>query len=254
VPGVLSAASTYQGVTADLFVSTQLDATTVGIAFNGFENVVSGWQGPILAAEALAHTNVLVDARDGHGGDIDLAAYLVQQFRDQSDPMFLFLAGRGSFVTLDTPALFAFDWSGCATGQASGWMCAWSDISEYAPNASAAPFASSRVAWLDTNDVSCNDMVPLLLDGRANVRIFGPLPTYGAIGNDVPTPAPIAGWSSGSIAVADGRMGVDAPTAESASWLSGTGIAPNQVVVETVSDALAGNDTIVGAARAWLGE
>ena len=53
--------------------------------------------------------------------------------------------------------------------------------------------------------------------------------------------------------MADGRMGVDAKTAESAAWLSGGGIAQT-MMVETVSDALAGKDTVVGAARAWLEE
>jgi len=254
VSGVLSTPSPYAGITEDLFAYTQLDGSTLGLAFNGFENQVSGWQPSVTAAEALAHANVLVDARDGHGGDIGLAEYLFQQFRDASDPMFLFLAGRGSFETPDTPALVSFDWSACGTPQASSGLCQWSDIFSYTPNPGTAPFGSSRVAWLDTNDVSCNDMVPLLLDGRASFRIFGPLPTYGAIGNDVATPAPLAGWSSGSIAVADGRMAVDAATAENAPWLSGTGIAPNQVVVQTVSDALAGTDTVVSAARAWLEE
>jgi hypothetical protein len=254
VSGTLSAASPYAGITEDLFVYSQLDSATLGLSFNGFENAPSGWQPSIAAAEALPHANVLVDARDGHGGEIGLAEYLFQQFRDQSDPMFLFLAGRGSFEAPDTTALVSFDWSACGTAQANRWTCVWSDIFSYTPSTTPAPFASSRVAWLDTNDVSCNDMLPLLLDGAANVRIFGPVPTYGAIGNDVPTPAPIAGWSSGSIAVADGRMASDVTTAQGAAWRSGTGVAPDQVVVQTVSDSLVGNDTVVSAARAWLGE
>ncbi len=254
VPGTLTTPSPYAGVNEDLLAYTPIDATTLGLAFNGFDNEPEGWQGPIDAALALPHTNVLVDARDGHGGEIGVAQFLVQQFRDQSDPMFLFLAGRGSFDAPDTPALVAFDWSACGSGSANGWTCGWADVFAFTPNPSTAPFGGSRVAWLDTNDVSCNDMAPLLLAGRANFRIFGPLPTYGAIGNDVPIPAPIAGWSSGSVAVADGRMGTDATTAESSPWLSGTGVAPNQVVVQRVSDTLAGNDTIVNAARAWLEE
>jgi hypothetical protein len=254
VTGALSEASPYAGITEDLFAYSRIDGSTLGLAFNGFENETNAWQSPIAAAEALPHANVLVDARDGHGGEIGLAEVLYQQFRDQSDPMFLFLAGRGSLDAPDTPALVSFDWSACGTASANRWMCVWSDIFAYVPNTSTAPFGSSRVAWLDANDVSCNDMVPLLLNGRVNLRIFGPLPTYGAIGNDVTTPAPMPGWSSGSIAVADGRMGSDATTAENAAWLSGVGVAPNQVVVQTVSDALAGTDTIVTAARAWLEE
>ena len=110
------------------------------------------------------------------------------------------------------------------------------------------------MAWLNTNDLSCNEMLPLLLDGGASLQIFGPFATYGAIGNDEPTPAPIPGWSSGSIAVADGRMGYSPTAAEGSTWRSGTGVTPNRVVIETVSDALSGTDTIVSAARAWLEE
>ena len=135
VAGMLTAPSSVAGVSEVLLVFAQIDASTLGLSFNGFENTVSGWQSTMQAAEALAHTNVLVDARDGHGGDISLAAYLFQQFRDQSAPSYLYLAGRGSFETPDTPALFAFPWSACGASQASSTTCGWSDIFAFTPNA-----------------------------------------------------------------------------------------------------------------------
>jgi hypothetical protein len=113
----------------------------------------------------------------------------------------------------------------------------------------------AKVAWLNTNDVSENDIVPAMLKGRANLRIFSPFPTYGAFGSRGSLPALVTNMHDGTMALGDSRLGVSVQAAESQSgWLSGTGVPPDQLVTQTLSDVLAGKDTIVSAAREWLAQ
>jgi hypothetical protein len=60
-------------------------------------------------------------------------------------------------------------------------------------------------------------------------------------------------WVDG-IQVLDTRFGSSFATAGAAPWASGTGVSPDQVVLQKVSDILAGTDTVLTAARAWLNQ
>ena len=235
-------------------ISTAIDSTTVAIEFDGFQPTSQPtWMASVDSAFALPHDHVLVDAREGFGGKGALGRYLFQQFRGSGSPAVLILAARGSMEDPDDSSLFAFDWSECATQ--STWECQAIDIAIYQPTSATPPGLNSKVAWLNTDDVSNNDMVPLLLKGRSNLQIFAPFPTYGAYGSDVPIPALMPNWHAGTIAASDGRLGTSIATAEmAASCQSGHGVVPDQVVTQTLSDVLAGRDTIVQAAENWLAQ
>jgi hypothetical protein len=238
----------------DLFLSAALDTGTLGIEFDGFRPTDSvSWKASVDGAFTLPHGNVIVDAREGFGGFNALGNYLFQQFRGTDSPSVLVLAARGTFGDPDDPSLFSFDWTSCLPSP--GFQCATADIYVYQTVNAAPVAAGSKVAWLNTDDFSNNDMVPRLLKGRANFRIFAPFPTYGALGSDVEIPPLMPNWTSGTIAASDGRYGATIATAEaSPAWESGTGVDPDVVVTQTLSDVLASKDTIVAAARSWLAQ
>ncbi len=236
----------------DLFLSAALGPATVGMQFNGFVPTnMSSWKASVDAAFTPPHDNILVDAREGFGGFNALGDYLFQQFRGTDSPAALVLAARGTLSDLDDPSLFSLDWTSCSPS--STYPCSTADIFVYQTINAAPPGANSKVAWLDTDDVSNNDMVPRLLKGRANLRIFAPFPSYGALGSNVEIPPLMPNWRAGSIAASDARYGMTIAGAEaSPGWESGKGVAPDVLVTQTVSDVLAGKDTIVTAATSWL--
>ena len=163
------------------------------------------------------------------------------------------LAARGTYANPDNPTLFAFDWTACS-GDGT-WECQTEDVYIYQALTPTPPGEASKVAWLDTEDVSNNDMVPRLLQGRANLQIFGPFASYGALGSDVNIPPFMPDWHEGTIAASDGRYGATIPDAEGATgWQSGQGVVPDQVVTQKLSDVLTGTDTMVVAAKAWLAQ
>jgi hypothetical protein len=238
----------------DLLLSAALGPATVGIQFDGFRPTNStSWKASVDAAFTPPHENILVDAREGFGGLNALGDYLFQQFRGTDSPAVLVLAARGTFSDPDDPSLFSLDWSSCSPS--STYPCSTADIFIYQTINAAPPGASAKVAWLDTDDVSNNDMVPRLLKGRANLRIFAPFPSYGALGSNVEIPPLMPNWRAGSLAASDARYGATiAGAEESPGWESGKGVAPDVLVTQTVSDVLAGKDTIVTAATSWLSQ
>ncbi len=238
----------------DLVTSAALDGGTLAIEFDGFTPTSSTvWKAQVDQAFTLPHGKVLVDARLGHGGLNALGNYLFQQFRGTTDPVVLALASRGTFSAPDDPSLFSFDWTQC-TSTTNPFPCATADIFVYQTSQAAPPAGQSKVAWLDTDDVSNNDLVPRLLKGRSGLQIFAPFPTYGALGSDVELPGLLPNWHSGTIAASDARFGLSVATAEATpACESGTGVAPDVVTTQTLSDVMTGTDSMLTAARNWLG-
>jgi hypothetical protein len=237
----------------DLVLSGELDGGVLGIELDGFTPTTQAvWKTGLDTALALMpRDRIIVDARQGHGGKDSLGNYLVQHLRGTESPVSLVIAGRSGYDVPDAPWLFSFDWSTCVPPQS--FQCSTTFFFLYGPNVMNPPGAAARVAWLNTDDLSNNDMVPLLLQGRPNLTIFGPWPTYGAIGGDEAIPPLMPDWTSGTIAIGDTRYGTDPSSAELSSvWHSGAGVPPDVVVTQTLSDALAGQDTILNAAMSWV--
>jgi hypothetical protein len=233
------------------------------VEFDGFEaanddtnptDPYHAWVDPIRMALAGGQ-NVLFDARLGHGGNSVLGAYLVHQIRDESAPYFTLAVPRGTWGNPDPTWLFDPSLATCADGD--WWvpdLCGWTGGQIDEPTLSSAPATGVKVAWINAADVSMNDIVPRDLLGAPNVRIFGPHPTMGAYGiiSQIPPVGP--GWLPGSVQTLDMRFGSSFTTAVAAPWQSGTGVPPDQIVLQKISDILASTDTVLTAARTWLAQ
>ena len=233
------------------------------VEFDGFEaatddtnptNPYHAWVNPIVMA-LTSGQNVLFDARLGHGGNSVLGTFLVHQVRSENAPYFTFAMPRGTWDDPDPTWLFDPSLATCAEG--NWWdpdLCGWTGGQIDEPTLSSTPATGVKIAWVDATDLSMNDIVPRDLLGAPNVRIFGPHPTSGAYGTISQVPAMVAGWSPGSIQTLDMRFGSSFTTAVAAPWASGTGVPPDQVVLQKISDILGGTDTVLTAATTWLAQ
>jgi hypothetical protein len=231
------------------------------VEFDGFEGAYDGdvpsapyhaWETPMEDA-LTSGQNVLFDARLGHGGLFVLGKYLAHQIRSTSDPYFTFAMPRGTWDDIDPTWLFDPSLSMCLAADPNAPdMCGWTGGQIDAPTLASPPGAAVKIAWVNARDLSMNDIVPRELLGATNLKVFGPHPSSGAYGEISDIPAYVTGWIPGSIQVLDMRFGSSFPTAVAAPWESGTGVPPDQVVLQDVSDILNGTDTVLTAARAWL--
>jgi hypothetical protein len=213
------------------------------------------WTAPFTTAFG-AGTGVLIDARQGHGGYFVLGSWLGEQIRGTSDPYFDFNAPRGAYDLADPSWLFDPSLAACLSVSASSaTMCGWvTGLDSDASTLASPPGGTQKIAWLNANDLSMSDITPGKLKGDPLVQMFGPHPTTGAFGDITFLPPIVASWGAGSIQATDVRYGSSFTTAASASWASGHGVAPDVVVTQKVSDLLAGKDTVLEAAKAWLAQ
>lgn len=223
------------------------------VSFDGFvgEKV---WRSQMSSVFNGVNTKVLMDARMGHGGFYDTVEYLFNLTRGTSEPIGVFSMGRGTYDLVDPPWLLSRlgQCTGEPTSNADFWLCFQGHANGFYAKQASPPGASTRIAWVNTYDVSANDFMPRLLKGRTNVRIFGPHPTAGAFGAIAELPPLLTGYSGGSLQVQDARFSSDLQSAATARWESGHGVIPDTVVVEKLSHAIDGVDTMIEAATAWL--
>jgi hypothetical protein len=235
-------------------------AGITSVEFNGFDSPVeaanaanpyTAWTTPISQAVASAQS-LLFDVRLGHGGNFEMGTFLVHLLRGTASPFFALALPRGSWDTADPSWLFDPSFATCeAANYVAPDLCGWTGGLIDGPTGTGLA-AAVKVAWVNGNDLSMNDIAPHDLLGMPNFRIFGPHPTNGGYGARSDLPPLVAGWSSGSLPAQDSRFGSSFDTAIAAPWASGTGVPPDEVVLQTISDALAGRDTVLAAARAWL--
>jgi hypothetical protein len=231
------------------------------VEFDGFEaaydssepsNPYHAWVNPMNDA-LTSGQNILFDARLGHGGLFSLGAYLVHEIRGTASPYFTFAVPRGTWDEIDPAWLFDASLATCVETNDNGDdLCGWTGNQMDEATLANPPAGNVKVAWLNSRDVSMNDIVPRDLLGGPSFRVFGPLPTTGAYGEISEVPPIDPSWLPGSIQVLDMRFGSSYETAISAPWASGTGVPPDQVVVQKMSDLLLGTDTMLAAAEAWL--
>ena len=112
----------------------------------------------------------------------------------------------------------------------------------------------AKVAWLHAADVSANDYLAALIQGRTNQRIFSPGPTSGSYGTISSIAPLLLGWRGGSIQMTDSVWGSSPTDMKTQPFHSGVGIQPDVVVAQKMSDAINNVDTMLAAARAWLEE
>jgi hypothetical protein len=220
------------------------------VQFDGFVGQTR-WQSSMTGVFASKPARVLMDARMGHGGYYTTVEHLFHLLRGKSEPIGVVSMGRGTYDLADPPWLLQ-RFGKCSDARAEMWSCFQGNANGFFAKEASPPGAATRIAWLNTYDVSANDFMPRLLKGRTNIKIFAPHPTSGAFGAISSLPSLWTGWSGGSLQVQDARFAVDLASASTARWESGHGVEPDVIVAEKLSDALAGVDTIVEAATQWL--
>lgn len=233
-------------------VYTANDDGHARIQFDGFWTN-DAWRDAFSGVFQSQPSTVLVDARIGHGGYFDGIEHIFDLVRGASEPVGVLMLGRGTYDLTD-PTWLVSRLGECAGGvtQTNQWACYQGSGNGFFGVAAAPPAANSRIAWLNTMDVSANDFMPRLLKGRSNFKIFAPHATSGAFGAIVPVPAAWPGWSKGNLQIQDSRFAADVASTANARWESGHGVEPDIVVVQKLSDTLDGVDTLVQTANAWL--
>lgn len=202
-----------------------------------------------------APPKVLMDAREGHGGYYSAIDALFKIMRGASEPWGVVSIGRSGYASPDDP-FFLTSGGGCLDGNQNDFGCYITNFDGFfsVPGSADPPGMTSKVAWVNTVDVSANDYMPKLLQGRSRFRIFAPHPTSGAFGSVISLPGYLPGFQGGSIQIQDSKF---APTyaatfPDTVRWESGHGVEPDQVVIQKQSDAILGQDTLLNVARAWL--
>jgi hypothetical protein len=223
----------------------------LAITFDGTMDPNQGQWKPSMQAlfAGTSPTKVLIDTRQGYGGYANNSAALTELIRPSSN--------RVGYVDVSLA-----DWQGgfdfaklaptyaTCSGAANTFLCILTD-SWF--NAEPAPIAAgARVAFLNTANVSANDYLARMVEGRQNQRVFSPGVTSGAFGTVSSLPAMLVGWYGGSIQMEDSRWGATLEEIAKRPWQSGTGIAPDVVIAQRMSDAIDDRDTMLEAAHAWL--
>lgn len=242
------------GAASSSVIQVQKKGDVTVVQFDGFSGETSSgadtWKGPMNEVFYEKPAKVLMDARLGNGGSSDNIMALVDLTRGTSEPFGGFDVIRGAWDEADPTGLFDA-YSSCTSG--SGSLGCWSAEIMFTTEASP-PGATSKIAWLNTADVSANDFAPRMLQGRSAVRVFGPTRTSGAYGAITTLSGFLPGWMGGSVQYTDTRFATTLAGVAGARWESGHGVAPDRLVAQTVSDLLRDRDTILEAAAAWLAE
>jgi hypothetical protein len=232
-----------------VYVAAGQDGET-RVQFDGFVGG-SKWNAAFTNVFSPRPSKVLMDARMGHGGYYDSVQKMFDLLRGTSEPIGVLSFGRGTYDLTDPPWLFD-RLTKCTGDRGDFWTCFQGNANGFFSKVADPPGGATRIAWLNTYDVSANDFMPKLLKGRTGVKIFAPHPTSGAFGAVSELPGIASGWSGGSLQVQDAKFATDSVAAKTARWESGHGVEPDVVVAEKLSDAIAGIDTILQAAATWL--
>ncbi|MFI5301659.1 MAG: hypothetical protein ACHREM_26520, partial [Polyangiales bacterium] len=237
--------------------TAQTVGDTVMLEFDGtyspFSKGSSPWSKAVTAALTVspAPTKILIDTRQGNGGYVDNARILSELLRPPSEPVAFVDFPIGAWNVEPASGLFA-DLDACLSGAVPGYC---SPFTYWYSNAGVVPPDTlARVALLIDADVSANDYLTAMLAGHAGLHVLGPNATSGSYGTIASTAPMLWGWYGGSMQMTDSRWGAseDDVKKPSTAFRSGLGVAPDQLVGQTMSDVLKGRDTLLIAAQAWL--
>jgi hypothetical protein len=246
------------------------------LQFDGTLADFTTWESQVLPAFANSPTKVLFDVRQGDGGYAENSELIAEEIRSPSQPIgeigFPVASWDGSATTANLVSMVQAAKPSCESprtfSDSNGMPCDFVDgdyfIGDYYPQVSVlegamTPLMSftpgglqARVAWLQGADVSANDYLAALIQGRENQRVFAPGPTSGSYGTISSISAPLVGWRGGSIQMTDSLWASSPDAMASQSFRSGTGVLPDEIIAEKMSDAMNGVDSMLAAAQAWL--
>lgn len=187
---------------------------------------------------------LIIDQRVGFGGQSAAVAFMLERLYPDG-----FESGYASFPATDgwDPDTARDHFEAClaALDEPSVVDCGIAESDRMA-GTGAVP-APTRIAVLGGAVVSGNEYLLRMLQARDGVRVFAPAPTIGGFGWVIDVPA-LVGEATG------GRMQlVDTFFAHGdGAFGTGRGVPPDERVVFTQSDLLAGRDTFIEAALEWL--
>lgn len=207
------------------------------------------WVSTVKSAFEGATDRLIVDKRRGDGGGGDALEAWASYMRRGSG-YGLFTVSRVDHARIDGAPGFLDQVLGCSGSSFMG-KCILATFESYPAKAGALP---TKVAWLNVLDGSASDMATYFAKGAAGVRIFAPNRTLGLFGGLGIMGAFLPGWSGGYVQIGDTREGATPAERRAGAFRSGRGIDPDEIVVQTQSDLLAGKDTMLERARTWLGQ
>jgi hypothetical protein len=246
------------------------------LQFDGTLADFTTWESQVLPAFANSPAKVLFDVRQGDGGYAENSEMIAEEIRSSTQPIgeigFPVASWDGSASVASLVSTVQKANPSCESPRsgtdANGLPCDFIDgdyfIGDYysqvqVEEGTATPLMSfqpgglgARVAWLEGADVSANDYLAALIEGRDNQRVFGPGPTSGSYGTISSIAAPLVGWRGGSIQMTDSVWAESQTAMSMQTFRSGVGVAPDEIVAEKMSDAMMGVDTMLAAAQAWL--
>lgn len=210
----------------------------------------SAWGDAVASALTPTASLFVIDERTGYGGTDEGADNICAPFSDMVDPVVSeTITALGEPMT-DTLLSQLRD---CYSQSQPWWRSSCSGYSVYTVGDFTTPgtLAGARAAVLTSMDVSGNDWLTRLQKARPGLsRIFGPSPTFGGFGYINVMPTYIGEMMGGSGQMSDTLL--HAQSATTLTFESGPGVDPDEIVLQTQSDALAGKDTLYERAKAWL--
>lgn len=207
------------------------------------------WVTSLMTAFSIsANGFMLVDKRRGDGGGGAALEAWGSGLR-RGPELGHFFVDRIGQSAIDGPPGYMDDLLARCDGRSRAGKCVHGQLETYAPAAGAAP---RKIAWLTVLDGSASDMSTSLAKGAPGVRIFGPNRTIGLFGGLNVMGAFLEGWSGGAVQMGDTREGNTNAERVAGAWRSGRGVEPDEIVVQTQSDLVAGRDTMLLRAHAWL--
>jgi len=229
----------------------ELDDGVRALLING---VPSAYETPAWHQAAFGFTDgssslLLLDERTGHGGSIDAVDLLAGRLVEPGAFSHMELLPIAA-EPLDDETRAALTACDHELGLCAGGFTWPLGMTLFQTGTA----SDARLAVLMADDVSGNDYVTRLVQERAApTRIFGAGATYGAFGVIWTLPPTHHELVGGSFQVHDTLFVRDA-SAPAPPYSTGVGVVPDEVVLQTQSDAIRGIDTVLTRARAWLVE
>lgn len=224
------------------------DAFRVGPVENGVSRVeFDGFTNPIFAADAevafpTSSGKFLIDARLGRGGKTVNMEAFIELLAPKTTPAVLVPVFRTPIGAAELACAAQDDYSCIFPGGSVTQSQGTGKAERY----------SARVALLNGASVSANDYVAKVLKARPNTRLFSAGPTAGAFGAVTGFGSLIPGLTLGSFQFEDTRFGASLAEAMQGPLISGTGVEPDEIVFQKMTDLLQNKDTAVLAAQTWL--
>jgi len=217
---------------------------------NPYGSSGNAWLDAVTDAMDPPPQYLILDQRLGSGGSVTTTDYLMGLLLAEAD------FDRAEIVPmferpLDDTVWAALDGCSSQTDCASYWPWILHETSGMDPSLRGVS-ANVRLAVVNGRDVSGNDFTAKLAQYRSGAtRIFAAGVTHGAFGPIVSLPPHFSEISGGSMQLWDSIF-VEHPGDPRQVFETGSGVPPDEVVLQRQSDALLGVDTTIEVAKAWL--